>query len=183
MKYSIIFLLPLFILACGSSKDKQATSPATNKVIKEQVITNETTEVVATESTLEKIRKTPEEWQAELTEMEYYVLREKGTERSFTGDLWDNKKEGVYTCAACKLPLFHSETKFKSGTGWPSYYQPINKKNVVEYTDETHGMKRVEVVCGRCDGHLGHVFDDGPKPTGLRYCINSVSLDFEEGNK
>jgi peptide-methionine (R)-S-oxide reductase len=184
MRFSIIFLLPLFILACSSPKAKQATSPAANEVIKEKTVTNEAIEAVAsTEGTLEQIRKTPEQWQAELTEMEYYVLREKGTERSFAGDLWDNKKEGIYSCAACQLPLFHSETKFKSGTGWPSYYQAINKENVVEYTDETHGMTRVEVVCGRCDGHLGHIFNDGPKPTGLRYCINSVSLDFVQDNK
>ena len=121
---------------------------------------------------------TPEEWKARLNEMEYHVLREKGTERAFTGEYWDNKKEGTYLCRACQLPLFDSTTKYKSGTGWPSFYQPINDENVAEVDDYTYGMIRVEVVCSRCGGHLGHVFEDGPKPTGLRYCLNSVSLSF-----
>jgi peptide-methionine (R)-S-oxide reductase len=125
-----------------------------------------------------KIKKPNDVWKKELNAMEYNVLREKGTERAFSGDLWDNHDKGVYICRACKLPLFDSDTKFESGTGWPSFYKPINKKNVVEISDMTHGMVRTEVVCGRCDGHLGHVFDDGPKPTGLRYCMNSVSMDF-----
>jgi len=127
---------------------------------------------------LQKVKKTPEEWKSELTEKEYYILREAGTERAFTGDLWDNKKEGIYTCAACQLPLFASDTKFKSGTGWPSFYQPYKSEYIAEHEDNQYGWNRVEVVCARCDGHLGHVFPDGPKPTGLRYCINSYSLDF-----
>jgi peptide-methionine (R)-S-oxide reductase len=127
---------------------------------------------------IEKVEKTEDEWKSELSELEYYVIREKGTERSFTGDLWDNKEEGIYTCRACQLPLFTSTTKFKSGTGWPSYYQPIRKEYIKEDTDHLLGYPRTEVLCARCDGHLGHVFSDGPEPTGLRYCINSVSLDF-----
>jgi peptide-methionine (R)-S-oxide reductase len=121
--------------------------------------------------------KTAAEWKAELSADEYYVIREKGTERPFTGDLLDNKAEGTYTCRACEHPLFESDTKFKSGTGWPSFFEAI-KGNVVEDEDSTLGMRRVEILCQQCGGHLGHVFNDGPEPTGLRYCVNSASLDF-----
>ena len=123
------------------------------------------------------------EWKKRLTPTQHYILREKGTERAGTGTLLKNSKEGVYTCAACKLPLFESKAKFDSGTGWPSYFQPIAKENVLEITDDSHGMARTEVVCARCGGHLGHVFDDGPAPTGLRYCMNSESLGFTENTK
>lgn len=127
---------------------------------------------------LVKITKTNEEWKRELTEMEYYVLREKGTERAFTGDLWNNHEKGTFICAACGLPLFSSDTKFESGTGWPSFYQPIKPEYLADEEDRSYGMTRDEVLCARCGGHQGHVFADGPPPTGLRYCINSVSLDF-----
>jgi peptide-methionine (R)-S-oxide reductase len=130
--------------------------------------------------TIKKMVKSEDEWKKELSPMEYLVLRQKGTERAFSGDLWDHHEKGVYTCRGCRLPLFSSDTKFESGTGWPSFFQPISRECLADYADNTHGMSRTEVVCARCGGHLGHVFDDGPKPTGMRYCINSVSLDFQK---
>jgi len=126
------------------------------------------------------VQKTDEEWKRELTPAEYHVLREKGTERAFTGKLWDNHEKGVYRCAACGNDLFVSDTKFDSGTGWPSFSEPIAAENVETEQDASLMMVRTEVHCSRCGGHLGHVFPDGPRPTGLRYCINSLSLDFEK---
>lgn len=119
-----------------------------------------------------------EAWKAQLSDQAYYVLRQQGTERAFTGAYHDQKDAGTYVCAGCGLVLFRSETKFDSGTGWPSFYQPEGSNHVGETQDNRHGMRRTEVHCNRCNGHLGHVFPDGPRPTGLRYCINSVSLHF-----
>lgn len=125
-----------------------------------------------------KVVKTEAEWRKILSADAFYVLRKKGTERAFTGRYNNFKGKGVYRCAGCGLDLFASSTKFDSGTGWPSFWAPIAKDNVHQETDMTFGVKRIEVLCARCDGHLGHVFDDGPRPTGLRYCMNSVSLKF-----
>lgn len=129
-----------------------------------------------TEKTQDKIVKTDAEWKAQLTPQQFYVLREKGTERAFTGEYAKTKEPGVYTCAACGQPLFDSSTKYESGTGWPSFYAPIDPDAVSEEEDNTLFTRRTEVLCSRCDGHLGHVFTDGPQPTGLRYCMNSAAL-------
>jgi peptide-methionine (R)-S-oxide reductase len=124
---------------------------------------------------------TEEEWKKKLSKIEYYVLREKGTERPFTGEYWNHKEKGIYKCAGCGAELFSSSTKYASGCGWPSFYDAIDKSKIEEKIDLTHGMKRIEVLCKNCGGHLGHVFNDGPfDKTGLRYCINSVSLKFEK---
>jgi len=130
---------------------------------------------------MEKINKSNEEWKQELTPEQYRVLREKGTERAFTGEFLDNHEKGIYLCAGCSAPLISSETKYDSGSGWPSYYAPLSDNHIEEQIDRSHGMIRTEVHCSRCGGHLGHVFDDGPQPTGLRYCINSVSMKFKKG--
>jgi methionine-R-sulfoxide reductase len=130
------------------------------------------------EADLARVEKSDDEWQKQLTPQQYLVARDKGTERPFCGTLLDNKKSGIYTCVCCGLPLFSSESKFNSGTGWPSFFQPVAKENVVEDRDVSYGMVRTEILCARCDCHLGHVFDDGPRPTGLRFCVNSESLKF-----
>ncbi|MDG2266602.1 MAG: peptide-methionine (R)-S-oxide reductase MsrB [Candidatus Marinimicrobia bacterium] len=127
-----------------------------------------------------KILKSDSEWETCLTPEEYKILREKGTEMAFTGKFYNHKEDGTYSCAGCDYELFSSETKFDSGTGWPSFYQALEKDRIIEKEDKTLGMTRVEILCARCESHLGHVFTDGPNPTGLRYCVNSVSLDFKE---
>lgn len=129
---------------------------------------------------MDRVVKTDQEWRKQLTPEQYEVARRKGTERPFCGTLLDNKREGVYTCICCDLPVFTSDSKFNSGTGWPSFFQPIAVENVVNAEDHSYGMRRVEILCARCDAHLGHVFDDGPRPTGLRYCVNSESLAFTD---
>jgi peptide-methionine (R)-S-oxide reductase len=130
-----------------------------------------------------KVQRSEDEWKKKLTKEQYHVLREKGTERAFTGRLLNSHEKGMYVCAGCGAELFSSDTKFESGTGWPSFYQPANQQNVGEKSDNSWFMHRTEVLCNKCGGHLGHVFEDGPQPTGLRYCINSLSLDFKKEDK
>ncbi|MCS6823012.1 MAG: peptide-methionine (R)-S-oxide reductase MsrB [Cytophagaceae bacterium] len=129
-----------------------------------------------------EIQKTEEEWKQILTPEQYHICREKGTERAFTGKYYNTKEKGVYKCVACGNELFSSDAKFDSGTGWPSFYSPIDSTKIMTQMDYSYGMTRVEVMCRRCGSHLGHVFEDGPKPTGLRYCINSLSLKLEKNN-
>ena len=166
-----MLIITVVMTACLQSNDKHQAMAESHAPA---VFVNEKGE------TIQPVVKSDKEWKAELDEMAFYVLREKGTERAFTGIYHDHKGKGQYNCAGCGLPLFTSDTKFDSGTGWPSFYAPIDKTHVAEEVDHAYGMRRVEVLCHRCGGHLGHVFDDGPRPTGLRYCMNSVSLKFEE---
>ena len=132
---------------------------------------------------MDKIKKTNQEWKKKLDDITYNITRESGTEKPFSGKYVNEKSEGIYHCICCNNELFSSETKFDSGTGWPSFFKPLNKKNIIEKNDLSYGMKRTEVICSSCDSHLGHVFEDGPEPTGLRYCLNSASLNLKKINE
>lgn len=181
MRYLFIFIVVGFFSCKSNSQQIQPVKEEKSvETAEAKMEVKETSFVNSSGQKIDKIEKSAEEWESQLNEMEFYVLRKKGTERSFTGDLLKNKKEGTYICAACGLDLFSSETKYKSGTGWPSFYQPVDDTHILEDTDYDLGYARTEVMCNRCEGHLGHVFKDGPDPTGLRYCINSVSLKFKD---
>jgi peptide-methionine (R)-S-oxide reductase len=167
------FLVGLLACTVLFACDRVSTQPESTKA------ESTPADRVGDEEMTDKVVKTEEEWKEILTPEEYHVLWEKGTERAFANEYYDNKEEGVYHCAGCGNLLFSSEHKFKSGTGWPSFYKPISKDAVREEADNSLFMKRTEILCNRCGGHLGHVFSDGPEPTGQRYCMNSVALDFE----
>ena len=162
MKEVLLVISTVFIFSCS---------------VKSQ---NDTNMASQTDNSEYKVKKSDEEWKEILTPVEFQILREKGTEYAFTGEYFKHKEKGTYVCAGCGNELFTSESKFDSGCGWPSFYEPLSNEKVGEAEDRSHGMVRTEIVCNNCGGHLGHVFPDGPKPTGLRYCVNSASLDFKK---
>ena len=165
MKEVLLFISTVFIFSCS---------------VKSQ---NDTNMVSQPDNSEYKVKKSDEEWKQILTPVEFQILREKGTEYAFTGEYYKHKEKGTYVCAGCGNELFTSESKYDSGCGWPSFYEPLSNEKVGEAEDRSHGMVRTEIVCNNCGGHLGHVFPDGPKPTGLRYCVNSASLDFKKEEK
>jgi methionine-R-sulfoxide reductase len=169
------------VAEAGAARSTSGEGQAEGRLVKVKVF-NKTGELVGPVETA-RVVKTDAEWQKQLTPEQYQIARAKGTEPPFCGNLLDNKKQGVYACVCCGLPLFSSDSKFHSGTGWPSFFQPVAKENVTEHVDRSYGMSRTEILCARCDGHLGHVFDDGPRPTGLRFCVNSESLRFVDKEK
>ena len=170
----ISIIISLITASCSNSPVKQSNTLNMEPDKKENPVFSKTDTA--------KVEISNDEWKKILPADVYNIAREKGTERAFTGKFWNSKEGGTYYCAACGNPLFNSNGKFDSNCGWPSFFEPVNKGSIIYAPDNTHGMKRTEVICGKCKAHLGHVFEDGPPPTGLRYCINSVILDFSAGS-
>ena len=181
MNARVCFLLSVVAGGCFLPVMTLAQEPSSGPTVKVRLI--DSNGALTEPIVVPKVQKTDAEWRKQLTAEQYEIARGRGTEPAFCGTLLDNHREGVYHCVCCGLPLFASDTKFNSGTGWPSFFQPVAKENIVTKADNSFGMQRTEILCARCGAHLGHVFDDGPPPTGLRFCLNSAALTFVDKGK